>query len=510
MSRFLQRAAVAASRALGRPSDPRPFSGLFLASASPSGVGHLGLLARARPDLDAALLTPEALLLDATHVLFAAALNDRPHTGRMTRRFADDAVSENSGARLLLTLIDAEDGRFGDMLHNLARLAAGSHGPTGSARICAAGICEALGRVDERDRWLAGVAEAECACPREDISFHLALVTATVGGAPAAVAGAQGQVAAAAFRLIDQFVADGGMSAFQIVLTGLLKSAVARRCKKDPAVKQRDNDDGILLRAVADAVSRYYGRGVPKKSGGPFFVVQSFQALLSAVVLRALPLCGERVHAALRVVGRELARAVEGRDPTATTDLRLLLAFLAARNGYVDEALDTYAAAARDDARDPRPRYLAHQLCALIQRPEEADKWRASYDGLAAAGSSPLDGELELATLTDELVVAVALGGGFIVSDEDARFPAVMRKILSAAGSRVDAALVSALRDKEMPLVEKMEARAARACLHAGVWSALKEFKSKIDGAATATKRPSLLTVLNSGRCDEVCAMSAN
>ncbi|OEL36287.1 hypothetical protein BAE44_0002695 [Dichanthelium oligosanthes] len=73
MFRFLRRAA---SWVLGRPSDPRPLSGLFLTSASPSAASHVGL-ARARPSLGR-LLTPEALLLDATHALRAAELHDLP------------------------------------------------------------------------------------------------------------------------------------------------------------------------------------------------------------------------------------------------------------------------------------------------------------------------------------------------------------------------------------------------------------------------------------------------
>ncbi|GJN12931.1 hypothetical protein PR202_ga31258 [Eleusine coracana subsp. coracana] len=388
MSRFLHRAAIAATRALGRPSDPRPYSGLFLASASPSGAGHLGLLARARPslrrDLDT-LLTPEALLLDATHVLVAAALRDRPHSGRMTRRFADDVFSDNPEARFLLTLVDAEDGRFDDMLNTLARLAAGSPGPALSSSR----------RGSLRPARPGAVADAH-----------------------------QSHVAAAALRFIDDYATEGGMSAFQVLATGLLKHAVKRACSNNLAL-----DVGVF-RVVAEAVAL---SGRDRKGRGPFYVVQAFQALLSAVVLRTVPLCGERVHAALRVVGGDLERAiVEGRD---AADLRLLLAFLAARNGYFDEALDTYAAAARDSPSDPRPHYLAHKLCVLAGLQEQADKWLASYEGLVnAAGSSSLDEQDALRTLAEEAVVAVALGVGFVVADDDRRFPVVMRKIVGVAG----------------------------------------------------------------------------
>ncbi|TVU33937.1 hypothetical protein EJB05_15753, partial [Eragrostis curvula] len=79
MSRLLDRAALSVAAALGSAYRTGPFSGLFLASASPSAAGHLGLV-RTRPallDLNR-LLTPEAFLLDATHALGAAALRHKP------------------------------------------------------------------------------------------------------------------------------------------------------------------------------------------------------------------------------------------------------------------------------------------------------------------------------------------------------------------------------------------------------------------------------------------------
>ena len=68
----------------------------------------------------------------------------------------------------------------------------------------------------------------------------------------------------------------------------------------------------------------------------------------------------------------------------------------------------------------------------------------------------------------------------------DVRNPVRMRSIVGAAGSMVDAALVSALRSKNMSIVERMEARAVRALLYAGMWSALKEWERE-DGGSGAT-----------------------
>lgn len=61
--------------------------------------------------------------------------------------------------------------------------------------------------------------------------------------------------------------------------------------------------------------------------------------------------------------------------------------------------------------------------------------------------------------------------------------------VVSAAARRVDATRVSALWDKKkMPVVERLEIRAVRALLHAGVWSLLKRLKSNegtVNGSTT-------------------------
>ncbi|OEL36288.1 hypothetical protein BAE44_0002692, partial [Dichanthelium oligosanthes] len=338
------------------------------------------------------------------------------------------------------------------------------------ARLCAAAICDLLGRVDEADRWLDGIPEDQR--PRESTSFNLALVAATLGGAPGAVAGYQGQVASAAFQVINERVTGGEISAFQIIITGLLKHAAKRRCKDLPL----KHDDGIW-RALADAIS--HSGGVPKD--GRFFVLQASQALLSAVVLRARPLSGERVSTALRVVEGNLARAVEEGYAAAVADLLLLLAFLAARDGRFDEALARYEEVARDNPFDLRPLFLATSLCTLVRRPvEEANKWQDRYKRVTPW--SPIHNRVALMTLTEELAVVVALASPTAF---DVRCPMRMCFIVRAAGSRVDAALLSALRSKNLSVVEWMEARAVRAFLFAGMWSALKEWEGKDAGRGT-------------------------
>ncbi|CAO2203652.1 unnamed protein product [Urochloa humidicola] len=380
MARFLHRAAAAfAEEVLGSAYRPRLFSGLFLASASRSAAGHLGLArASATPALHD-LLSPGAFLLDATHALGAVALRGCPHTAECIRHFQNSifpeelAMAEAQGdakaaeaVRVFRALIEAKDGRCQSALDDLARLAA-ERPDRYSAPHCAAAFCDLLGRADEADRWLADSTGGQR--PREFIVFNLGLVAAALGGAPGAVAGSRGEVASAAFHTINKSVSDGEMSAFQIIITGLLKQAAKRRCKDLP-LKHGDGDG--ILRALADAAFAVSGSVL--KDGHPFFVLEASQALLSAVVLREPPLSGERVSAALRVAERDLARAVEEGDAAAASDLRFLVAFLAARDGRFEEALARYEEVARDDPSDPRPHCLAFVISVVVRRPEEEAK----------------------------------------------------------------------------------------------------------------------------------------
>ncbi|KAL6615266.1 hypothetical protein ACP70R_037536 [Stipagrostis hirtigluma subsp. patula] len=162
----------------------------------------------------------------------------------------------------------------------------------------------------------------------------------------------------------------------------------------------------------------------------------------------------------------------------------LLIALLAARDGRFRDAMECYAAEARDDPSDPWPRYLAHVVCVFAGQMEEADKWRASYERL---GRGSLEEDIGLCTLTAELVVALALGGSPLAFDAQ-NFPSVVCRVMRAAASRVDDALVSVLRDKKMSVAERLELWAVRAFLHAGVWSTVKELKGMDSGSATGTE----------------------
>lgn len=180
------------------------------------------------------MLTPEALLLDATHALGAAVLRDQPHTGQANRVFhdliapAELARAEARGdaraaevQHILIALLDVEDGRFHDGLHALARRAADCPAWATSS-VCAAVVCDMLERADECDRWLSRIPWVSR--PREDMFFHAGVVTATLGGAPVAfVAGSEGRVASAVVHIINENVRNGKMSAVQIISAGMLK-----------------------------------------------------------------------------------------------------------------------------------------------------------------------------------------------------------------------------------------------------------------------------------------------
>uniref|UniRef100_K3XSI9 Uncharacterized protein n=1 Tax=Setaria italica TaxID=4555 RepID=K3XSI9_SETIT len=429
MARFLHRA----KEALGCAYRPGPFSGLFLASASRTAFGHLGLArASATPALRDLLIPGPSSSTPRTRSApscFAACPT-------RARAEAQGDAKRLEVLRLRRAIIDAEDGRCEDALDDLTRLAAESPDRY-LARLCAAAFCNLLGRVDEADRWLAGIPAERS--PREHIMCNLALVAAALGGAPGTVAGSRGRVASAAFQIMNVCGSDGQMSAFETIITGLLKHAAKRRCKD---LLLNHGDDGIL-RALADAFA--LSGSVPKDH--MFFVLKASQALLSAVVLRAHPLSSERVRAAVRIAERDLARAVEEGDAAAACDLRLLLAFLAARDRRFDDALARYQEVARDDPSDS-PAALTGVF--NLRAPTSASAWGSSFPH-----------RFELMTLTEELVVALAIASPVAF---DVRCPVRMRLIVPAAGSMVDAALVSALRTKNMSVVEWMEKWEGKDC----------------------------------------------
>jgi tetratricopeptide (TPR) repeat protein len=442
MSRLLRRAALATTAAaavaaaMRDPSQPQPFTGRFLgpSSAYDAAKGHLGL-ARAHqkglPELNA-LLTPEAFLLDSAHALGAGAIRFSPLSGEQGRVMLDDAreaiesggeVEATQELRLKMALVYAEDGRFEDALDDLARLAAERQSDP-RPRLCAAVISYLVGLHEEGGQWLVGVPED--VRQKNDYYLRRAILAAAVGGAPCG--GFEGLVGFTAWEVIDMGLKakhlDGDISLLKkMLLSGLMWHLVANKYEKycegrftGVRPKNALDVDDIISRKPSDPnaddaffVVREQGRFrrradrkdllFPPLRG---YCLDAWQALLSAVLLRAQPLSGERLRAARRTAERDLARAVKDGDRSVAADLRLLLALFAVRDGRFDDALERYAEVARGDPADARPRELACLLCAVAGRPAPDELERF------ALGTADL---VELFPLKDELMVAAVLGG---------------------------------------------------------------------------------------------------
>uniref|UniRef100_K3XRX7 Uncharacterized protein n=1 Tax=Setaria italica TaxID=4555 RepID=K3XRX7_SETIT len=431
MPGLLRRAALTIALAFGSPYRLRPFTGVFLSSLPPSASGHLGLV-RSRPgllDLNS-LFTPK-VFLDATHALGAAALHYQPFLGGRLRTLRDMAPNLQAAAG------DDEGAKVGQMPL-----------PPG---------------------------------PR----------------------------LAAAFELIYEKMwgtaFDGDMSVVKkVLITALLNHLVKTKLHKDAVVS---------LHTVLKLLRFGTGSSIAPPSTIPIFayvVLQASQALPSAVVLHASPLTGDSGVARIsegagpwptrttlwlcpcrgthprryaRCQARPGARYGTRGHP-AVADLRLLLAFLAARDGRFNQAMERYTEAAQEHPSDPRLHYSVHLLFPFGEHMEECDKWKASYERLAA-GSSDEDRAAYM-VLKEELVVALTLGGAPTACSDS--YPAVLREIVGAAGSRVDAALVAALQDKGLSIVERLELRAIRTYVYGEMWSALKELKDNDGGSGTATE----------------------
>nr|TKW14773.1 hypothetical protein SEVIR_5G188800v2 [Setaria viridis] len=442
MSCFLHGAALAFAKVLGHTYNLKPYTGLLPAFSILSARGHLSLT-RARPGLRKlnALLTPEAFLLDAAHALGTAALRHRPISGRLTRMFRDLAPK-------LIAKSSVEDAdRAEAALNALAQIAAESPRCT-STLVSAAAICDLIGLVNEGDEWITKLEPTEAS---------------TIPARAPTI-----RTSSPCLRMLNdalrERVHDGDMSVFKKVLIGELLKRMVKRKYKDLALKR----DGISCDLPA---------GIDLQDSGPrvrpdrYTVAASFlktsqsQALLSTLVLGALPLSGACIRSALRVAERDLARATEEGDAPTVADLRLLAALLSSRDGRLEDALERYAEMARDDPSDPRPHFHVGLVCALAGKKAEHDKWLARCASLGDA----------LKTLKEELVIAVVLGGTPVDFDEEST--PLIRLVVGAAAKRVDAALISALRDKNMSRTERLEVRAVCTFLYAGIWSALKKLK---------------------------------
>ncbi|KAM0877712.1 hypothetical protein ACQ4PT_035319 [Festuca glaucescens] len=121
--------------------------------------------------------------------------------------------------RLDLALVDAEDGRFVDALNALDRLV-NERRSDPRPRICASMICCFVGLPEVGKEFVVGIPDDIL---QENQVYHRrAVMAATLGGAPCAIAGLEGLVASMAFKSINsaleaKYLAGGGAAAGQDV-----------------------------------------------------------------------------------------------------------------------------------------------------------------------------------------------------------------------------------------------------------------------------------------------------
>ncbi|KAK3160953.1 hypothetical protein QOZ80_1BG0069240 [Eleusine coracana subsp. coracana] len=208
---------------------------------------------------------------------------------------------------------------------------------------------------------------------------------------------------------------------------------------------------------------------------------------LQASLHGARPLAGAHLADVRARAQHDLAHAdaEDGADPVAASDLRLLLALLAARDGRADDALRLYEEAARDGPFDPRPRALAFHLCLLSGRMDEVATWGAAYRRLVpdlARSTMPGLERYDTRELVRELVIAATLGGVYgLERPEERTF------VMTTACGTVDEGLVIAMQDEAMSMAEKLQLRALRVYLHAKVRQLVKkEEQDKASGVDDA------------------------
>uniref|UniRef100_A0A0D9V1R1 CRAL/TRIO N-terminal domain-containing protein n=1 Tax=Leersia perrieri TaxID=77586 RepID=A0A0D9V1R1_9ORYZ len=468
MSRFLRRAALAAALAgtaavaLSKAAERWGISGRLSNPLSPPHAtatrGHLGLV-RAHPELrnlNAVFTGSDAFFLDAAHAFAAGALRAPTITGMLLRR-SDDLPKDLTAAESPAVL-QAREGRFDEALAELARLAGDSPGDP-RPKVAAAALCFLHGRSDTAKEWLKDPPNLKAT--GLGWTYALNIVVAMPGSSPPSTQGEiDGKVICQAARLTE---------------ATLLESL-----KNDEWSIPQLLAILLLVRALGPVVSRYKRFGCepvtmpssspppsPRPRGstitGNFVLVECSQAILASL-LRARPLCGERLRDARAVAERALLDAEANGDVPAAVDVNLVLAFLASRDGDFDEALLRYKEAVRKDGSDSRAYELAAMLCLVNRRTAELDDWlRERKQKSHARNGHAVFAEMAERHLVFEIMVAAALGSGDLTASVGLQWPLV----LLAAWWEVDAWLAEALVDKDLTLLERYQIRLLRAWIQA-------------------------------------------
>ncbi|XP_066308960.1 uncharacterized protein [Miscanthus floridulus] len=266
MSRFFRGAALTAAAAvaglssafLQSLSSPLPLSASPSSSPStpigPVAVSGHAALVRAHPSLRelGAMLTPASFLVDATQAFLAGALRCPPiypETLRQGREYltaqilsaeseGHAAVEQAALARTNMALLDAREGRLDDARDAIVRLAAERPGDT-TLRLFAAALCRVLGRHEEGAQWLHDSAVPDLSRLEHKIQFVQAVLVATVGSAPRAVAGSEELALVTTLGLLEMsmwsiFTHGDLPERLQVLaMMAFLRGVVARKLRRD-------------------------------------------------------------------------------------------------------------------------------------------------------------------------------------------------------------------------------------------------------------------------------------
>jgi hypothetical protein len=213
------------------------------------------------------MLTPASFLVDATQAFLAGALRCPPiypETLRQGREYltaqiqsaeseghaaleqaiqsaeseGHAAVEQAALARTNMALLDAREGRLDDARDAIVRLAAERPGDT-TLRLFAAALCRVLGRHEEGAQWLHDSAVPNLSRLEHKIQFVQAVLVATVGSAPRAVAGSEELVLVTTLGLLEMsmwsiFTHGDLPERLQVLaLMAFLRGVVARKLRRD-------------------------------------------------------------------------------------------------------------------------------------------------------------------------------------------------------------------------------------------------------------------------------------
>ncbi|KAL6884634.1 hypothetical protein ACP4OV_010570 [Aristida adscensionis] len=268
-------AALAAAAAGGMSSaapwsSPAPLAPLRLSASasSPSmrgpspGTCHLALI-RAHPGLCElnAMLTPSSFVIDGTQAFLACALRCTTIypgalrgvrdtlSARILAARPDGDKHQETRDRIHMALLHAMDGRFEDGLSELARLANDRPGLI-APWILGAALCHVLGQPEEGNRLLRAAGVPDLSRIEHRLTFMEAVMVATLGSAPRAMAASKELVLVTMLEMIEKIMwsvfMEGDLSDRLQVLAFIvfLRRVVARKLRNDDAPATQEGSQG--------------------------------------------------------------------------------------------------------------------------------------------------------------------------------------------------------------------------------------------------------------------------